>query len=342
MHLTVNAEVGHHPAIYTRQAGRRSWGAVMPTQPARAARALKHPRAGLLGLLVLLAGCGDDAGSGVAAPRPPVPVAPTVELTASREEAAVGEQVQLSWRADHAEECFASGGWEGRKPLSGRESVSLIAAGEQVFSLTCATTQLQTSDSVTLRGLPAPSLDFTLTATRLLVGELVTLQWVSTDAEECLASGDAEWSGTRALSGQVSLAATLGLREFRLQCRGPGGQVVRAVTLEGLPAPTLTLEIAASQIELGQSTQLIWNARSVSGCVASDGWSGPRAANGQEHLRPSALGAHRYTLSCDALLPGRAIERSVELEVTDPLAQAKALFEQRQQQRQAAGLGDES
>ena len=342
MHLTVSGGVGHHPAICTRQTWGRSWGAVMPTQLARAARALRRRRAGVLGLLVVLAGCGDDAAPGAADPQSPVAVAPTVALTASREQAAVGEPVQLRWHADHAEDCFASGGWEGRKPLSGREPVSLTVAGEQVFTLTCATAQSQASDSVTLRGLPAPSLEFTLSAARVLVGESATLQWVSTDADECLASGDAEWTGARALSGQMPVAATLGLRAFTLQCHGPGGQVARSVSLEGLPAPTLMLAISASQIELGQSAQLTWNSTSVAGCVAGDGWSGPRAASGQERRHPSVLGVHRYTLSCDALLPGRAIERRVELAVTDPLAQARALFEQREQLREAAGLGDGS
>src|SRR5262249_19287820 len=72
-------------------------------------------------------------------------------------------------------------------------------------------------------------------------------------------------------------------------------------------APTInTYDLNPTTINLGQSSTLTWAAQNVTGCVASDAWSGAKAPSGSQVFTPTTAGSFTYTLTCTNLA-GQAI-----------------------------------
>jgi hypothetical protein len=71
--------------------------------------------------------------------------------------------------------------------------------------------------------------------------------------------------------------------------------------------PTInTYDLNPTTINLGQSSTLTWAAQNVTGCVASDAWSGAKAPSGSQVFTPTTAGSFTYTLTCTNLT-GQAI-----------------------------------
>lgn len=106
----------------------------------------------------VLAGCSGstDSTAAVAAspgdtvdPQPPASDAPppddepassqppTVSLTAAEEVVEAGQPVQLSWNSQHADECSASGGWNGDREPDGTAQAGPIDTST-TFTLSCS------------------------------------------------------------------------------------------------------------------------------------------------------------------------------------------------------------
>jgi tetratricopeptide (TPR) repeat protein len=83
---------------------------------------------------------------------------------------------------------------------------------------------------------PAPTLTFQSSAPSVASGGTVTLQWSSTSATSCTASGG--WSGTQATSGQTTTAALSADTTFTLTCSGSGQTVAKSVTVSVTAAPS--------------------------------------------------------------------------------------------------------
>ena len=124
------------------------------------------------------------------------------------------------------------------------------------------------------------------------------LSWSTENAVACTASGG--WSGDQAPSGNASVRPAT-TTTYGLSCRGPGGATVSGsttVTVRKAPPPPAIASFSATpaQISPGQSTRLAWQASNVATCTASGGWSGARAAAGDEEVRPAA--STTFTLTC--------------------------------------------
>src|SRR5690606_35446561 len=157
-------------------------------------------------LWLMLAACGgggsgsSDGGNG--APPP----SPTVELTASHAVIQSGDVASLSWTSTAADACSASGAWSGNRSVSGSESTGPLTANVS-YTLTCTGPGGSDSDTATITvnpvtpppPPPVPTVTLTADPTTVDEGGAATLQWSSTDALTCTASGD--WSGSRATSG---------------------------------------------------------------------------------------------------------------------------------------------
>ena len=63
--------------------------------------------------------------------------APTVSLSASDSSVPEGSSVTLSWTANGADSCSASGGWSGQLGTSGNQTVGPVSAGT-TYSLNCS------------------------------------------------------------------------------------------------------------------------------------------------------------------------------------------------------------
>lgn len=81
----------------------------------------------------------------------PTPNSVTVDIKANSSDGPVQitahDSVELSWTAQNALSCSASGDWQGDKPTSGQESASDLSS-DRVYTLTCVNEQKNSADSV--------------------------------------------------------------------------------------------------------------------------------------------------------------------------------------------------
>jgi hypothetical protein len=75
---------------------------------------------------------------------------------------------------------------------------------------------------------PAPTLSLSASAASVSAGQSFTLEWSSTGATGCAATGG--WTGAQALSGELMVLAAA-TKTYTLTCTGAGGSVARAVTV---------------------------------------------------------------------------------------------------------------
>lgn len=85
----------------------------------------------------LLQACSGGESPPAAAPPPPPPPPVTVSLDAVPAVIALGDTAALSWQAQHAQRCSASGNWTGERPPAGNEAVTPAAAGIFTYTLAC-------------------------------------------------------------------------------------------------------------------------------------------------------------------------------------------------------------
>ncbi len=64
------------------------------------------------------------------------------------------------------------------------------------------------------------------------------------------------------------------------------------------PVPAVTVSLAPSTIDAGQSATLTWSSTLMTSCTASGAWSGARGTSGTLVVAPPTPGTYRYGLSC--------------------------------------------
>lgn len=84
---------------------------------------------------------------------------------------------------------------------------------------------------------------------------------------------------------------------------------------------------SASQLDLGDSIDLVWSGSALVACVASGGWSGNKSPSGSEVLTPLAVGLQTYQLECstsDANQPvlSKSLQIIIDLVVTPAVISA--------------------
>jgi hypothetical protein len=156
----------------------------------------------------------------------------------------------------------------------------------------------------------APTASITATPAMLSVGDSAVINWSSTGTGQCTAQGagraDSNWNPTNATSGSYTFSPQgPGTATFWILCRGNNYfnlTVAKSVTLSvAPPAPVVTIHVDPTQIILGDSATLSWDASNVSDCTASGAWSGTQATNGTLNVTPDAVGTANYTLTCTGL-----------------------------------------
>src|SRR3989338_2758537 len=162
---------------------------------------------------------------------------------------------------------------------------------------------------------PAPTASILASATSIIQGDSVILNWTSTNATSCRASGS--WSGGKALSGSETVTPqALGPNTFGLDCQNSTRAVSTSVSVTvNAPQPTVSLQASAPDIFLGESIVLTWSSTNASRCDASGDWSGVKALMDQETITPT-LGQKSYGLDCSG--PGGTASASVDVSVNPP------------------------
>ena len=143
---------------------------------------------------------------------------PTLILTTTASTIDEGQSTTLEWVSTETTSCSA--GWTSSQATSG--AVLLNPSATTTYSMTCSGDFGNVTESVTVAvdALPVtatPTITIASSPTRLTRGGIITLNWSSTDANTCIASGD--WSGTKAVNGSESVVVD-GPATFTLACDG--------------------------------------------------------------------------------------------------------------------------
>jgi hypothetical protein len=152
------------------------------------------------------------------------PQVPTVNLSASPSSLTYNGSTLLSWNSSNATSCTATGDWSGSQPLSGSLTINALIA-DSSFDLTCSGAGGSANDSVnvTIAAPPIPTIALTASPDTVSQNGSTTLNWSSTDATSCTASGD--WSGSKAVAGSEAMNSLVVDSQFTLTCDGVGGAV---------------------------------------------------------------------------------------------------------------------
>jgi len=157
------------------------------------------------------------------------PTTPTVNLSASPSSLPYNGSTTLSWNSANVNDCVASGDWSGSKATSGSQTVSALTSTSS-FNLTCSGAGGSANKSVNVTvAAPLPTLSFSASPGTVSQNGSTTLNWSAIDATGCTASGD--WSGTKDLSGAVTISSLTNDSQFTLTCNGAGGTVNETVNV---------------------------------------------------------------------------------------------------------------
>jgi len=155
------------------------------------------------------------------------PPAPTLTLAANPTAVNTGGSSTLTWSSTNATSCAASGGWSGTKATAGSQTFMNLTASV-TYSLQCTGaggTSPVRSATVTVNGAPpppAPTVTLNANPTSVAVNATVTLDWTSTNATSCMASGGG-WTGAKQPQGSEQSPALSNTTQFTLTCTGTGG-----------------------------------------------------------------------------------------------------------------------
>lgn len=155
---------------------------------------------------------------------------PIVSLLATPSTIDPGQSATLDWSATDATSCAAD--WSSSTATSG--SVSVSPGVTTAYTMTCSGDggSVSASVTVTVNALPAapvPTVTLTSSPASVSRGSTITLDWSSTDALSCTASGD--WSGTKPITGSESIVIN-GPVTFTLSCSGDGGTASASVSYQ--------------------------------------------------------------------------------------------------------------
>ena len=159
---------------------------------------------------------------------------PDVNFSADRVSVQAGERATLEWQVTGADSCVASDAWSGSKALSGTFDTGPINAAA-VYTLSCSGTNGNTARSVLIslnNSGPAPSVNLSATSASIVAGNSTTLNWSSTNADSCTASG--AWSGSKETSGSQTVSPDSN-STYTLTCTGNGGNVTTSFEITITP-----------------------------------------------------------------------------------------------------------
>lgn len=143
----------------------------------------------------------------------------------------------------------------------------------------------------------SPEISIIASPTAVSPNDSTSLDWSSTNATSCTASGD--WSGIKDTSGTEVISQLQTDSTFTLSCTGDGGSTSASVnvTVSTQPVTTVSLSADPTSVPLNGTTTLSWDSSNADSCTASGDWSGSKDVSGSETI--SALTSDsNFILSC--------------------------------------------
>lgn len=149
-----------------------------------------------------------------------------------------------------------------------------------------------------------PTLNLYVSNQNVNYNDTVTLNWNTTNASYCTASG--AWTGNKNVNGSESRSNITYANTFTITCYGNGGSspVTKSVTVTPYNynnnqsgTPTINFYANPANVYGGGSTTLYWTVNNSNICTASGSWSGTKGNSGNEVVY-NITNTRTYTLSC--------------------------------------------
>ena len=166
---------------------------------------------------------------------------PSVTLAASVTNVSLGVPFTLTWSSTGATMCSglednAPGPWLISGATSGTATVEETQGSSHTYTVVCTGDYASAQAQVTVNFLVPPTATISASATNATVGQSVMLQWSSTNATSCQASGGASgdgWSGPEPASsnGVPVTERTPGTYTYDLTCNGNGASAYVATSV---------------------------------------------------------------------------------------------------------------
>jgi len=173
-----------------------------------------------------------------------------------------------------------------------------------------------------------PFVSIAATPQEIAPGETATINWSSSGADSCSASGD--WSGSKGISGSENVGPSNSDQTYILQCSNAQGSRSANVTVRvtAVSVPFLSLIASSAAVAQGASVTLNWSSQDTNSCEASGSWSGAKATSGDESVGPLTQDSS-FTLVCVG--SGGNVSQTIAVSVTaagggaDPTEEGDAL-----------------
>ncbi len=251
---------------------------------------------------------GDAGSGGDTANLPPVAVAgqdrtvapgQTVTLSAAGSTDTDGSIVAYRWQQVSGTPVVLQ---NANGPLA--TFVAPAEASDLVFTLSVTDDdgdQAEDTVNINANGTAGPTVTLSVNPASVVAGASATLQWSSSNAASCTASG--AWTGARPTSGtQIVSQAAAGSYVYTLTCSGAAGTTPASdqatLTVTALPQPAVTIGVTPASVGPGESATLQWSSGNASACTASGAWSGTQLTSGSQNVSQSTPGTYAYTLTC--------------------------------------------
>jgi hypothetical protein len=196
---------------------------------------------------------GAGGTSTVAAATITIAPVPTATLSATSTSISSGASTTLTWSSTNAVSCTATGGtFAGAKAIGGSQSTGILTANT-TYTLKCTGTggtSTQATATVTILGLPTASLSANPTA--VVSGAASTLNWSSTNATSCTATGGT-FAGAKGVSGSQTTGPLTSSTSYSLTCTGTGGSSAPAAATVTIATGTVTVSPKAASITTSQT-----------------------------------------------------------------------------------------
>lgn len=180
-------------------------------------------------LLFILSACG---GSNKNKPSEPViqPL-PVINFSSSTTNIEANLEFFLSWSSINASACSASGDWNNTIGISGTQSIIENTPGSKTYTITCSGNGGESSSSLNVEiteQILIPTASISSSKASVVINEEFTLNWESTDATNCIASGS--WDQSISTSGSKKLSEQEpGNKTYSINCSGAGGSASSSV-----------------------------------------------------------------------------------------------------------------
>lgn len=163
----------------------------------------------------------------------------------------------------------------------------------------------------------APTVSLSASPSVVVAGGQSLLTWSSTNATQCVASGN--WGGNKPLSGSKNTHHLNANETYVLTCTGPGGSASSDATVDvgsaTAPAPTVTIGANPSTVTSGSTSLISWSSSNATACSGTGAWSGSEAVSGS--VTTAALTADAtFALTCTGA--GGTASQSTTVSVTAP------------------------